>query len=573
MSNTRAFLAKLVEAESPEEFMCLHPGTMETMEGEARSVEVKAGEQDGPQEPTEPTTEELQGWSVSFRERTVNKVADPTAVMDITLSKEGQPDIEINEMFGVYVINLEQFSPGKPCTPGDYGKRAAKWADKKLSELGAPSMDVIGKAITWQQYSASEDPMGPPSRYESGNSRTPSNQRRRVRGSNSQAAHCPECHEDFPIDLAKKGKRPETIICPRCGETIDDPVDEGPWNNESTNMNSIQQLLKNLVSEDAGTLDEVPDAWKKLFTNSGAGDQSEIVLVKKNLRSSRELGTLVKSGPNAEIAGYFMKKTDGTPVGIIRYTGEGGKPWQLIQPSGEAVTKKEVNYRRLPSWRQPTRTYTDGQGKVVRYKDRNATERYEFQRRDVSLNEISNVISFADGIDLYAMKKDVARAAKHADRQAARAGQDSDIDNIRNGVAGKFLASKTGGPRERLKARIAAISDEIKKKLEDAAATADSGGELSRGQTFDTKKVEELNTLLYDLSHLSQLVKDSSKEGPYRRGSQSWSNPSGPHDKNWGYSSLTNKLAVIQQKLAKLDDGGRYESLVRQALRQAASMV
>jgi hypothetical protein len=450
MSNTRAFLAKLVEAESPEEFMCLHPGTMETMEGEARSVEVKAGDK--------------------F-----------VATGKIAAGLTGR----------LLVDRVTRFSH----QPGLSGKRT----------------------------------------------------------------------NPAPI---RAEQLPPVLL--RTSNIGTEPDPRGFWAVFSAPENRVGETLE---SNDAGTLDEVPDAWKKLFTNSGAGDQSEIVLVKKNLRSSRELGTLVKSGPNAEIAGYFMKKTDGTPVGIIRYTGEGGKPWQLIQPSGEAVTKKEVNYRRLPSWRQPTRTYTDGQGKVVRYKDRNATERYEFQRRDVSLNEISNVISFADGIDLYAMKKDVARAAKHADRQAARAGQDSDIDNIRNGVAGKFLASKTGGPRERLKARIAAIGDEIKKKLEDAAATADSGGELSRGQTFDTKKVEELNTLLYDLSRLSQLVKDSSKEGPYRRGSQSWSNPSGPRDKNWGYSSLTDKLAVIQQKLAKLDDGGRYESLVRQALRQAASMV
>jgi len=317
---------------------------------------------------------------------------------------------------------------------------------------------------------------------------------------------------------------------------------------------ATRQLLSD-VTEELGTLAQVPPGWLKLLTGKGAGDQSEIIKLKSEVRSTREMGQLVKSVAGGEYAGFYMTKVDGTPVGIIHYTGEGGKPWRFIKPEGGAFQTKDYRSRAIPRWRVPTRTYTDlTTGQTRSYKPVGQRETVPVIRTDVSLNELSGLIPFQDGVDLYGIKKDVARAAKHAGREATRKGMGTELDVIKKGAAGRFIQQKVGGSLDALKARITDVADKVRERLNAAVASA-SSGEYSMGrhtpELLSREQTEELNSMLYDLAELNRQIKDASEKG-IRGG---WSKAG---KFNYNYEYFQNALQRVEQALAKVNAGGRY---------------
>lgn len=322
------------------------------------------------------------------------------------------------------------------------------------------------------------------------------------------------------------------------------------------------------MAEELGILAEVPPAWIKLLTSRGAGDKSELVKISNGLKSTRELSSLVK-GREGEWAGFYMTKTDGAPIGIIRYTGEGGKPWQMITPSGEAITRKVHTDRRMPSWKIPTQYLTMPDGsRGAAYKPYKR-EYSSYDSKDVSLNDLTHKIPWAEGVQLYGLKIDTERAALHKQRQDTRAGQDSDLDTIKKGAAGRFIAAKGGGALDALKAKVTAMADKVKEKLAQVVAAATTGEYNGIGGSrfgrrdndlLDPKQAEELNSMLYDLSSLSSQMRRAADSG-VRRGS------SYSKGDTYEYGFFKDKLAQIQAKLDKIGAGGAYENLVQDILK------
>jgi hypothetical protein len=324
---------------------------------------------------------------------------------------------------------------------------------------------------------------------------------------------------------------------------------------------STRQLLAD-VAEDLGTLAEVPRNWLKLLTNKGAGDESEIIKLKSGLRSTREMGQLVKGTASDVYAGFYITKTDGTPVCVIRYTGEGGKPWQMITPEGTSVQQTDYVDRNIPKWRRKPKFYDDPTKPGGKSSYIPSRETVKVPRTDVSLNELSGLIPFQDGVDLYGIKKDVRRAELHTSRVATRAGQDTELDVLKKGTAGKFIQQKVGGSMEQLKARITAVSDKVKEKLTAAVASASSGEYSGRGvELLSREQVDELNNMLYDLGDLSKQIKDASEKGIHGGWARGKSF-------NYNYEYFQRALGNVEKALAKVEAGGRYsrESVEAQEL-------
>jgi hypothetical protein len=314
---------------------------------------------------------------------------------------------------------------------------------------------------------------------------------------------------------------------------------------------TTRQILAELT-EELGNLANVPQGWIKILTSQGAGDKSEIVKIANDLRSTRELGTLVKGRASKEYAGFYIVKKDGTPVCIIDYDPESnpGKPWRVITPTGDMVTRSDYRDRSIPRWRRPTRTYTDPvTGKQSRFAT-HSRETVELKRSNVSLNEISGIIPFQDGVDLYGLKKDVARAQLNTTRQLNRAGIDSDVDELVKDATSKFLANKAGGSLEKLKERIKAVSDKVREKLDAAISSAETGGEFDTN-LLNRSEIDELRSMLYDLSSLNRHMKKSSE-----RGIRNITAPGMKYDYDYRY--FNDELKKIEAALARVDSGNSY---------------
>lgn len=321
------------------------------------------------------------------------------------------------------------------------------------------------------------------------------------------------------------------------------------------------------LTEELGTLGEVPQAWIKHLTQQGGGDQSEIVLIKKGLRSVRDLSAQIKEGDRSQYAAFFLKKSSGEPLAIIRYRGDAGygKPWEMIEASGAAVSRTVHTARVAKSWERKPVTYTDSNGVQQTHTPRHQMKYVDQKHTDVSLNDISVKIPFADGVDLYGFKKDVNRAAVHGQRQAARAGQDIDIDQLKKGVAGKFAAGKAAGPVGSLKSRLADITSKVQRKLELAVSDAEAGeyGGDNRSSLINSTEIDELNSLLYDLANLNSKVSKIGQQGArsgYDRGtSRRFGQAPSVNFKSYDYEEFLDQLQNVEKRLAKVSsEGGRY---------------
>jgi hypothetical protein len=338
------------------------------------------------------------------------------------------------------------------------------------------------------------------------------------------------------------------------------------------------QAIDQIFTEELGALADVPPGWIKLLTRAGAGDKSEVVPIKRGLSGPRDLSATMKTLTSGQFAGLYLTKSDGSPIGIISYNPENqSKPWRFVTPSGDSVTQTDYKTRAKKRWQIRPRSYVDAAGKTQTFTPRGERETVSVKRSEVSLNELSGMIPFQDGVDLFGVKVDTARRELQAQRATARSGKDSDITDLKKGVAQKFVAGKIGSTVDSLKAQIQAVTDEVRQRLDAAIASASSGEYLSRrgsdGAILSPEKVEELNAMLYDLASISRRAKEAPEKGlrsGYRRRMRhDPANPNATTNRSYEFDDLMSDLERVKGRLAKISsDGGRYEQKATELVNQ-----